>query len=88
MKLKDGFVTQNVGDTQFLVSVGGEGFGGFVRSNPSAAYIVELLSAGIDKKGIVDAMCARYDAPRDVIAADVEEILAILRRIGALDEKD
>ena len=86
MKLKDGFVTQEVGGTQFLVSVGGEGFSGFVRSNPTAAYIVDLLGEETSKERIVDAMCARYDAPRTVIDADVEEILNILRRIGALEE--
>ncbi len=86
MKLKDSFVTQDIAGTQFLVSVGGEGFSGYVRSNPTAAYIVDLLKEETDKERIVDAMCARYDAPRAEIDADVEEILNILRRIGALEE--
>ena len=31
-------------------------------------------------------MKARFDAPEDVIAADVKKVLANLRKIGALDE--
>ncbi len=86
MKLKDSFVTQDIEDTQFMVSVGGEGFGGLVRSNKTAAFIVNQLHTPTTEEQIVDAMCRRYDAPRNVIAADVREILDILRGIGALEE--
>ena len=86
MKLKDTFITQQIEDTQFLISIGGESFGGLVRSNKTAAFIVDQLGRDTSKEEIVDAMCARYDAPRDVIAADVDEVLATLRGIGALEE--
>ena len=86
MKLKDTFVTQEVAGTLFLVAVGGEGFSGLVRCNASAAAIVELLGEERSEEQLVDAMCARYDAPREQIAADVAEILQTLRKIGALQE--
>lgn len=86
MRLKDEFITQDVDDTQFLISVGGDSFKGIVRSNKTAAFIVEELQSETTKEGIVDAMCARYDAPRDVISADVDKILDTLRSIGALEE--
>ena len=35
---------------------------------------------------IVDAMLRRFDAPKDIVARDVQTVLAELRRIGALDE--
>lgn len=38
MKLKDDFITRNMGDKQIMVSAGGE-FTGMVRSNKSAAFI-------------------------------------------------
>ena len=31
-------------------------------------------------------MCAKYDASRDEIAADVDMVIATLRKVGALDE--
>ena len=86
MRLKDTFITQQIEDTQIMISLGGETFGGMVRSNKTAAYIVDLLGRDTTREEIVDAMCARYDAPRDVIAADVDEVLATLRGIGALEE--
>lgn len=85
MKLKPEFVTRDVEDTQFLIALGGE-FSGLVRSNKTAAFIVNQLKTDTTESAIVDAMCARYDAPREVIAADVAGILNTLRKIRALDE--
>ena len=86
MKLKDDFITQDIDDTQFLVPIGGEAFNGIVRSNSTAAFIVDSLKEETTEEAIVDAMCARYDAPRTEIAADVREILDTLRKINALEE--
>ncbi len=86
MKLKSDFITQDIDDTQFLVSIGAESFSGNVRSNKTAAFIVDCLKEETTEEKIVDAMCAKYDAPRQVIAADVKGILATLRRISALEE--
>lgn len=86
MKLKEDFITQEIHDTQFLVPVGAESFQGIVRSNKTAAFIVNCLKEETTEEKIVDAMCAKYDAPRDTIAADVKEILDTLRRINALEE--
>ncbi len=86
MKLKPGFIIQNIEDTQFLVPVGEESFHGIVRSNPTAAFIVNCLKEETTAGKIIDAMCAKYDAPRETIAADVEEILDTLRGINALEE--
>ena len=86
MKLSDEFITQDVDDTQFLVPLGGEAFSGIVRSIATAAFIVNCLKQETTAEAIVDAMCAKYDAPRETIAADVNEILDTLRSIHALDE--
>ena len=86
MKLKDIFITQDIEDTQFLVSVGNGFFNGIVRSNGTAAFIVNCLKQETTQEQIVNAMCAEYDAPRETIAADVAGILDTLRSIGALDE--
>ena len=86
MKLKDSFMTQDVDGIQFLVPVGQEFFSGIVRSNPTAAFIVNQLKRDTTEEAIVEAMCREYDAPREQIASDVAEILSTLRRIRALDE--
>lgn len=86
MRLKQNFLTQDVDDVQFLVPVGAETFYGLVRSNRTAAFIVDSLKRETTAEAIVEDMCARYDAPRETIAEDVESILATLRRINALEE--
>ena len=86
MKLKSDFIVQDIDDTQFLVPLGYETFNGIVRSNKTAAFIVNCLKNDTTKDQIVDAMCLQYDAPRETIDADVEEILATLRGIGAIEE--
>ena len=86
MKLKNEFITQEIDGVQFLVPLGGEAFRGVVRSNAAAAFIVNCLQSETTEKAIVDAMRAKYDAPRAVLAADVREILDTLHRINALEE--
>ena len=87
MKLKHAFLTQEIDGTQFLVPVGTEAFSGLVRSNGTAAFIVDCLKRETTPAAIVDAMCENYEAPRETIAEDVARILDTLRRIGALEEQ-
>lgn len=86
MKLKNGFVTEDFDGQQVMVGVGPAAFSGIVRSNETAAFIVNCLKKETTKEEIVAAMAAEYDAPVDRIAADLEGVLAKLRSIGALDE--
>lgn len=86
MKLKQNIITQYIDDVQFMVPLGMDAFQGLIRSNETAAFIVDCLKEETTEDAIVDRMCAEYDAPRDVIAADVADILSILREIGAIEE--
>lgn len=86
MKLKDTFVTHTSDGEHILIDAGGMNFVGLVRSNKTAAFIVDCLKSETTKDAIVAAMCAKYDAPRAVIEQGVEKILGKLRSIGALDE--
>ncbi|MCR4892210.1 MAG: PqqD family protein [Lachnospiraceae bacterium] len=61
-------------------------FSGIIRSNETAAFIVDCLKEETTLDAIVDRMCAKYDAPRETIAADVAEIINTLRGIHALEE--
>ena len=85
MKLKENFITQEMDGEQIMVAAGG-GFAGMVRSNATAAFIVDCLKTGTTKEAILDSMEKKYDAPRKVMADDVDMVITNLRRIGALDE--
>ncbi len=86
MKLKEGFITHKTGGEHITVSAGGSRFNGLIRSNGTAGFIVECLKKNTTEEAIVEKMLAKYEAPREVIAADVARVLANLREIGALDE--
>lgn len=85
MKLKETFITQEMDGEQIMVAAGG-GFAGMVRSNATAAFIVDCLKTDTTKEAILDAMEKKYDAPRKVMADDVDTVITNLRKIGALDE--
>lgn len=86
MKLKTGFVTHNVGKEQMMVAAGpaAKVFHGLVRSNETAAFIIDCLKEETTEEAIVDAMLERYDAPRETVEQDVHRIVEKLREIGAL----
>lgn len=85
MKLKKEFITHMSGDEQLMISAGG-GFCGMVRSNKTAAFIIDMLKEEVTKEDIVSAMLEIYDADEAVISADVDKVIAALRGIGAIDE--
>ena len=86
MKLNSGFISHNDGEDILLVSTGAVTFSGLVRSNATAAFIIECLGTETTEDEIVSKMCAKYDAPEEVIRRDVRMILDQLRGIGAIDE--
>ena len=86
MKLRTDFVTQDIDGVQFLIPLGGEAFSGIVRSNETAAFLIDLLREETTEAALTDAMAAEYDAPRERLAADVARVLDTLRSLNALEE--
>lgn len=86
MKLKDGFVTQNMGGEQIMVATGEAGFSGLVRSNATAAFIVDCLKKQTTREAILEAMLDKYEVSTEKAAADLDRILDTLRSVNALDE--
>ena len=86
MKMKPEYLIQDIENTQYMVSIGNGVTNRIIRNNKTAAFIVNQLQEDTTVEKIVDAMCAKYDAPREVIVADVEEILQLLRKVNALEE--
>ena len=88
MKLKDTFITKDMGDVQVMVAVGGSAFSGIVRSNKTAAFIIDLLKEETTKEQIVATMLEQYEVSEERASKDVDKIVEKLRSIGALDEQD
>ena len=95
MKLKDIFITHDSDGEQVLIDVTSS-FAGLVRSNKTAAFIVECLKTDttadilkeshLTKEQIVETMYEKYDAPKEVLQQDVDSIVEKLRGIGAIEE--
>ena len=85
MKLKDTYITHDSDGEQILLDTSSS-FAGLIRNNKTAAFIVECLKEETTQEKIVEAMFEKYDAPKDVLAKDVSEVIGKLRKVGALDE--
>ena len=57
---------------------------GVLDLNPTARAILELVDGSRTTVDIADTLAARYDAPRDELLADVNELCASLRERGFL----
>ena len=84
MKLKSTFITHNTADGQLMISAGGD-FNGMVRSNSTAAAIIDLLSSEITRDEIIAVMLDRYEVDIETLTADVDKVLSVLTEIGALE---
>lgn len=85
MKLKSSFITHTSGGEQLMISAGGD-FNGMVRSNSTAAEIIDMLKTETTRQQIIDNMAQIYDVDIAVLERDVDKVLASLRSIGAIDE--
>lgn len=86
MKLKKEFIPHETGSESLLIPTGGAGFSGLVKGNKTLGVILGLLTEDTTEEKIIAAMKERFDAPEEVIAADLQKALSALCKIGALDE--
>ena len=86
MKLKKEFIPHETGNESLLIPAGGAGFSGLVKGNKTLGAILALLKEDTTEEALIKAMQERFDAPADVIEADVKKALFKLRKIDAIDE--
>lgn len=88
VKLKQGFITQDYHGEQLMVQAGNARgtFHGLVRSNETAAFIVNCLKQETSEAEIVEALTETYEVDEERASADVRRILDKLRGIGAIEE--
>ena len=84
MKLNPKFLTHETKGEHITVSTTGTKFNGLIRSNPTAAFIVESLKTDTTESAVVDKVLAKYDVDRPTAEKDVADIISKLRSIGAV----
>ncbi len=88
MKLSPNFLihAQEEDGEYLLIPVADAKFSGVVRGNKTLGTILELLKEETTKEAIIASMMEKFDAPEEVITADVEKALTELSKIGAIIE--
>lgn len=84
MKLNPKFLTHETKGEHITVSTTGTKFNGLIRSNPTAAFIVESLKTDTTESAVVDKLLAKYDVDRPTAEKDVADMIGKLRAIGAV----
>lgn len=87
MKLKYLFENVELDDRIVAVPVGAnvEDFRGVIKMNETATRIFDLLKDDITEDAIIDALVKEYEAPREVITADVQRCISEVRAKGLLE---
>lgn len=88
MKLKSELLLHDFDGTHLAVPTGdlAKSFNGFIRNNDTGNAIFHLLQKETTESEIVDEMCKKYDAPKEVIAQSVNRLINQLRDENLLDE--
>jgi hypothetical protein len=87
MKLNPKFLTHETKGEHITVSTTGTQFNGLIRSNPTAAFIIETLKTDTTESELVDKLLAKYDVDRPTAEKDIADIISKLRSIGAVIEE-
>jgi methyltransferase-like protein len=87
MKLKKEFVTHTIQGTQVMVAAGqaANAFNGLVRSNETAAFIIDCLKSNTTEENIVKSLTDTYNVDATTAQKDVRGILDKLDKIGAIE---
>ncbi len=89
MKIKNGFVLEEVGGSYLAIAVGdrAEEYRVLIKLNSTGAFLWKRIAdADMDEAALTDALLSAYDVDRERALADVETFVTALRRAGLLDE--
>ncbi len=87
MKIKDGFVLEEVGENYIAVAVSGEarGFNGVVRLNSTGAFLWNLMKdEDVSREELLEKLLEAYDVPRERALDDIIKFENTLRCGGII----
>ena len=90
MKIKNGFVLEEVGGSYLAVAVGARAkeFSGLVRLNETGAFLWERLAErDVSREELLSAMLSEFDVPSEVALNDIIAFENKLRESGILDNE-
>lgn len=87
MRLKQGFITHTLQGTQMMVAAGAASkqFHGIVRSNETAAFIIDCLKKDTTIESITRELMNVYEVSEDIAQRDINMVIEKLTSIGAIE---
>ena len=85
MKLNSNFIKHTIDDQTVVVPTAGADFHGLVQGNNSVAVILECLENETTEEEITEELARRFTGDKEVMRADVRDVISQLRSIGAID---
>ena len=89
MRLKSGFVLEEVGGTFLAVAVGerAEEFKVLIKLNRTGAFLWRAIAErDMSEPELADEIVARYEVSREIAERDVRSFVKIIRDGGLLDD--
>ena len=88
MKIKSGFVIEQVGSSYLAVATGERAatFRALVRLNSTGAFLWGLLSGGdVSREELVEKMLSEYEVERSIAERDIDNFISMLEKAEILD---
>ena len=85
MKLNSNFIKHTIDDQTVVVPTAGADFHGLVQGNKSVAVTLECLENETTEEEITEELARRFSGDKEVMRADVRDVVSQLRSIGAID---
>ena len=87
MKIKDGFITRKIGDTNYAVSFDESSpiGNGMIKLSDSAFFIWQMLENEITADEILSAMKENFQADEEVLRRDIEAFITKLNELGIIE---
>jgi len=88
MKIKDGFLLREIVGTNVVIPTGERviEFNGMITLNDVGAFIWSQLQNECTFNELLTSILDRYDVDADTAKTDLEELLTLIRKNGALEE--
>ncbi|MBE6677352.1 MAG: PqqD family protein [Ruminococcaceae bacterium] len=88
MKIKQGFVLRELGESYIVVPTGDAKlqFNGMISFNGTGAFIWRSLEKGLDREETVAALTSTYEVDEVIAAADVDRFYGKLREACLVEE--
>ena len=86
MKLNPNFLTHTTNGENYMIPTAEAKFKGMVKSNETAAFIIECLKNDTTEDEIVDKLLTEFSgADRETVKRDVSRVIEQLKGIGAIE---